>query len=110
MNLEQFWNEHAEWSEATFGKTSERGALGPVRHLQKEVQELLDKLEQTGEFDLEEAADCVFLLFDSVRRAGYTLPELTEKCFWKLDKNKTRIWVKPAVAGMPIEHLRGVND
>lgn len=109
MNLEAFWEEYAKWSEETFGSTSERGALGPVRHLKKEVQELLDHLEQKGEFDLEEASDCVFLLFDAVRRAGHTYNDLTEKCFWKLGKNKTRVWVRTA-PGMPIEHLRGIND
>ena len=113
-DLKQFWNEHAEWSQATFGTDAERGPIGPAKHLQKEVNEVLEHLEGETKPDngalLEEYADCLFLLFDSVRRAGFDLNQLTGMAFWKLEKNKTRIWKRNADPNVPIEHTRGVND
>ena len=32
-----FWNEQADWSEATFGTTADRGPIGPLKHLRKDV-------------------------------------------------------------------------
>lgn len=112
--VQKFWNEHAEWSQATFGTDRERGPLGPAKHLQKEIKEVLEHLEVDTTFNpdklLEEYADCLFLLFDTTRRAGFTLHELIDKAFWKLAKNKTRIWVRNPNPDEPTEHTRGVND
>ena len=36
---QQFWNEQGEWSQKTFGLDSERGPLGPLKHLEKEARE-----------------------------------------------------------------------
>ena len=30
--MQKFWNEHAEWSQATFGTDAVRGPLGALRH------------------------------------------------------------------------------
>lgn len=113
-DLQQFWNEHAEWSQATFGTDAERGPIGPAKHLKKEIDEVLEHLESKQElgpgYVLEELADCLFLLFDTARRAGFTLTQLTGMAFWKLAKNKTRVWVRNPDSDMPIEHARGIND
>ncbi len=96
----RFWNEQGEWSEATFGTTAERGPIGPLKHLLKEVDETIAKPE-----DLEEYADLGFLVVDATRRAGFTYDQWLEKMFEKLEKNKKRTWIKTA-GDEPIEHDR----
>jgi hypothetical protein len=39
----RFAKEQAEWSRATFGSDTERGPVGPLKHLAKEVEECLAK-------------------------------------------------------------------
>lgn len=99
--LKTFWREHSEWSQETFGLDTERGPSGPLNHLLKEVKEALENPK-----DLEEYADCVFLIFDAARRAGFTYTDVTQACFRKLEKNKTRKWAKPTAPDQPIEHIR----
>jgi NTP pyrophosphatase (non-canonical NTP hydrolase) len=112
QTLQEFWRQQAAWSNATFGLDSERGPIGPTKHLLKEVNEVLEHLE-AGTYEaeklLEEFADCLFLLFDAVRRAGFVLPQLIKKAFWKLAKNKLRVWPKPT-SDEPVEHVKGVHD
>jgi hypothetical protein len=67
MKLEEFWDQLSNWSQQTFGSDSERGPLGPLKHLAKEIVEVQQKPD-----DLEEYADLVFLIFDAARRAGCT--------------------------------------
>lgn len=99
-NLSQFWQEQAEWSRATFGDDNERGPTGPLKHLRKEVDEVLK-----DPTDLVEYADLLFLVFDSTRRAGFTYDQLVEACFSKLKINKERKWSKPT-SDEPVEHVR----
>jgi NTP pyrophosphatase (non-canonical NTP hydrolase) len=113
--IRQFWNEQAAWSQATFGMDTERGPIGAVKHLRKEVDEVLEILQYEEpnpyrEKLLEEFADCLFLLFDSCRRAGFGFKDLVRAAFVKLAKNKTRIWPTPTKSDEPVEHQRGVND
>jgi hypothetical protein len=85
MNFEQFWNEQAEWSRATFGQDHERGPAGPLKHLQKEVGEVFAELSEPVEHPLDEEekqsrltvelADLVFLVFDATRRSGGTFED-----------------------------------
>jgi hypothetical protein len=98
--LSGFWKAHSAWSQATFGSDSERGPIGPLKHLAKEAVEAQEKPD-----DLEEYADCLFLTFDATRRAGFTLEQLTEACFKKLEKNKKRKW-GPATKDGAVEHDR----
>jgi hypothetical protein len=95
-----FWQDQSEWSQKTFGTDAERGPKGALLHLQKEVQETLDKPD-----DIDEYADMQLLLFDAARRAGFTLECLYSACVRKLAVNKTRVWSKP-VDDMPVEHVR----
>jgi len=103
--VQQFWNAHSEWSQATFGRDGERGPLGALKHLAKEAVEAQADL---GNF--EEYADCLFLTFDAARRAGLTLDTLLDIAWQKLDKNKKRVWQKPTNPDEPIEHVRGIHD
>ena len=114
QTLQEFWRQHSEWSQATFGSDLERGPIGPTKHLAKEVAEVLEHLESIEPFSaeklLEEFADCLFLLLDAVRRAKFTLPQLIKMAFVKLAKNKLRTWPKPSTNNEPIEHVRGLHD
>jgi hypothetical protein len=103
--VQEFWNEHSAWSQATFGTDAERGPVGALKHLEKEAREA-----QAKPTDLEEYADCLFLSFDAARRAGLTLDTLLDQAFAKLEKNKLRRWVRPADPDQPIEHERGFHD
>jgi NTP pyrophosphatase (non-canonical NTP hydrolase) len=111
--IRQFWNEQAVWSQATFGLDSERGPIGATKHLRKEVDEVIEHLQEASpdrDKLLEEFADCLFLLFDSTRRAGFGFKDLVRAAFVKLAKNKTRIWPTPTKSDEPVEHQRGIND
>lgn len=98
--LKDFWDAHGVWSEATFGTTAERGPLGPLKHLAKEVQEAI---EDTG--DTIEMIDCLFLIFDALRRSGLTHDEVVDLCFHKLEINKKRKWPKTSPTE-PAEHIK----
>ncbi len=101
--LYKFWREQGEWSEKTFGPTSHRGPIGPLKHLQKEILEVL-----ANPSDLEEYVDCFFMVIDATRRAGFTYAEFVTAFQQKLVKNKSRIWPdwKTQPADTPIEHDR----
>lgn len=104
ITMPEFWTAQAAWSQATFGSDSERGPIGPLLHLAKEVQEAI-----ANPSDLEEFADLQFLIFDSARRAGFTYEQLLDACWKKLEKNKTRKW-GPATKDGPVEHVRGESQ
>jgi hypothetical protein len=99
LSLELFWYTLAEWSRATFGPDS-GGPTGALKHLAKEVAECQEKPD-----DIFEYADCCFLLFDSVRRAGFTYEQLMDAIWKKLAINKKRKW-GPRVPGQPVERIR----
>ena len=98
--LEAFWRQLAVWSQTTFGTDAERGPEGPLRHLIKEAGEALG-----NQRDLTEYADCLFLVFDAARRAGFGYADLLEACFAKLEVNRGRQWPQP-VDNQPVEHVR----
>jgi len=104
--MRAFWNAQAEWSQATFGLDSERGPIGPLKHLAKEVQECLSE-----PYNAEEKVDCQFLVIDAQRRAGVTYDEHMDACFVKLAINKIeRKWNKPGNDDEPIEHVRAPQE
>lgn len=109
---EHFWNERAKWSIETFGPIEGRGPLGCVRHLKKEVQEVLDHLENppyNKDEVTNELVDCLFLIEDAAMRHGLSYNEFIEAGWRKLEKNKKRVW--PKVDGdNPVEHVKGIND
>lgn len=94
---EQVRQEHAEWSQETFGNV---GPIGPLKHLSKEA---LEAAEQPG--DLSEWADMQFLLWDAQRRAGITDEQITQAMIEKLAVNKQRSWPEPK-DGEPRLHIK----
>lgn len=97
MDREHVRNEHAEWSQATFGNV---GPIGPLKHLSKEA---LEAAAEPG--DLSEWADMQFLLWDAQRRAGITDDQITQAMIEKLAVNKQREWPEPK-DGEPRLHLK----
>lgn len=97
MDRDKVRNEHAEWSQATFGNV---GPVGPLKHLSKEA---LEAAEQPG--DLSEWADMQFLLWDAQRRAGVTDEQITQAMIEKLEVNKQRKWPAPK-DGEPRLHIK----
>ena len=87
--FDQLYKIHEEWSNNAFGLPCERGPQGPLKHLLLEVQEALDAPD-----DLEEYADCLILVLDAARRAGFSKDELIEASILKVRKNEKRQWPK----------------
>ena len=90
-------NEHAEWSQSTFGNV---GPVGPLKHLSKEALEAAAEPD-----DLIEWADMQFLLWDAQRRAGITDEQITQAMIEKLAINKARKWPEPK-DGEPRLHIK----
>lgn len=101
MNL-NFWNGLSKWSQDTFGLDKDRGHYGPLLHLKKEVDEVLE-----NPADIIKYADCIFLVYDAARRAGFSYEQLEQACFEKLQINKARAWPKP-ISDQPVEHVREI--
>lgn len=104
-DFEHFCQRQADWSRRTFGSDDERGPVGPLKHLAKEVQEALDKTD-----DPEEYVDCLFLVVDAARRSKlFKSPaDFIQQAFVKLAKNEKRQWQKPT-SDEPVEHIRGLD-
>jgi len=98
--LQQFWTDHAEWSQKTFGPDNVRGPAGPLNHLAKEVQEALAKPSDPSEY-----ADLLLLTFDAARRSGLSFDGLIGVARGKLEVNKLRKWGNPNDDGS-VEHVR----
>ncbi|HCL8941028.1 TPA: DUF550 domain-containing protein [Klebsiella pneumoniae] len=94
---DQVRQEHAEWSQSTFGNV---GPVGPLKHLSKEA---LEAAAEPG--DLSEWADMQFLLWDAQRRAGITDEQITQAMIDKLAVNKQREWPEPK-DGEPRLHIK----
>lgn len=94
-----YWD-HARWSQATFGLDSERGPLGPLKHLEKEAKEAQEKPTDKSEY-----ADCLLLILDASRRAGIEPLELILEAQKKLKINQAREWPKTS-SDEPVEHKR----
>lgn len=81
------------WSNKTFDRATPSSILA---HLKLEVQELSD-----NPTDVEEAADCVLLLFHLAHKQGWNLEQAI---FNKFYKNQNRRWGEPNPDGV-VEHI-----
>ena len=106
VDMHDFWDRLADWSEETFGPRSHRGPVGPLEHLTKEADEA--RVESDPERRKEEIADCLFLVFDAAQRAGMSYAELGRVAHAKLRKNAARTWPdwRTADPNKAIEHVR----
>jgi hypothetical protein len=94
----------AVWSQETFGSDASRGPIGPLKHLEKEAREA-----QAAPDDVTEFADCLLLVLDAARRAGFDARALLAATDAKLQVNKSRVWSKPTDDDSPIEHCRDLT-
>jgi len=103
LKLEGVYNEIIQWAATTFGPSSERGPIGPLKHLEKEAKEA-----QESPFDESEYADCMILVMDCAHRAGIDLDDLIDSVIRKMEVNKSREWPdwKDSDQNEPIEHIR----
>lgn len=100
----RFWthcNDHAQWSDATFGPAHQRGPIGPLKHLEREAREA-----QANPTDPSEYADCLLLVLDAARRIGIHGPQLLNAAIAKLEVDKARHWPQTS-SDEPVEHERG---
>lgn len=93
--------DQADWSQSTFGSDQERGPLGPLKHLEKEAKEAQD-----NPSDIMEHADCLLLVLDASRRAGFKPMQLVEAAMRKMEINKDREWPKDTPKDTAVEHVR----
>lgn len=98
--FDEFWREKNSWSAEAFGQRSERGPIGPLKHLKKEVEEAL-----AAPDDPMEIVDCFFLVTDAAWRQGLSLEKFMKLCWQKLAINKGRTWPKPEKDEVS-EHVR----
>lgn len=135
LSLTALVEDHREWSDTTLGTPAERGPIGALKHLQKEAVEAegaartlkeqaaqpwwADSVESdsaianakenyiarlTSDFR-SELADCLLLLLDANRRAGFSILEMVEAAQAKMIVNRTRTYPKPT-SDVPSEHVR----
>jgi hypothetical protein len=102
-DVHQFFAAQGEWSQATFGLDSERGCIGPLKHLEKEAREAYTETDREKRHM--EIVDCFFLTCDSARRDGMSFDDLLALAWKKLEINKARQWSKPT-SDEPVEHVR----
>lgn len=93
-------DEHAAWSQASFGDVS---AVGPAKHLSKEALEVA-----ADPTDIMEHVDCQFLLWDMQRRASFTDAQITEAMKAKMPILKARKYPPPK-EGEAREHDRSAD-
>ena len=99
--LARIAQEQSSWSQQTFGSDQERGPLGALLHLEKEAREVQDAPDDATEY-----ADCLLLILDAARRAGFEPLQLLQHTYDKLQVCKSRTWPRPVNKDQPIEHIR----
>jgi NTP pyrophosphatase (non-canonical NTP hydrolase) len=82
------------WADVTFSKATPSSIC---EHLRREVVELKDRSD-----DVEEAADCMLLLFHLAHKRGWNLEQAVIN---KFEKNQKRKWGEPDAHGV-VEHVR----
>lgn len=95
------------WSQKTFGPTSIRGPVGPLKHMAKEIlvellgynpvsfDEFIKQPRRDDPCDLTELADVAILLCDAASRAGHSYGNLCQAGLKKMTTNKARTYPKP---------------
>lgn len=85
------------FTEYVFGKSTPEAKLA---HLAEEVQEVM-----ADPSDAHEWADCMILLLDAARKAGFTTDDLYDAVVEKMKINKTRKWQAPDENGV-VRHVK----
>lgn len=100
-DMDRLWCGHRAWADETFGTRDVRGPVGALKHLAKEALEAAE-----DPTDLTEFADCLFLLWDGVHRAGFTMEQVVQAGFRKLQVLHTRSYDRNTPEDQPAEHDR----
>ena len=102
-HFELLWDAQEEFSVYAFGPSSYRGPRGPLEHLKREAGEAQEKPNDISEF-----ADCLILVLDATRRAGFSRQALLQAAILKVYQNAQREWpdwrTQPGDA--VLEHVR----
>ena len=85
----EFYKDRNDFSRKTFGEPEDRNSTYPLKHLQEEINEVLETPDDPMEW-----ADCFLLFLDAVWRQGYSIDNLVEFGKKKLEINKKRKWNK----------------
>lgn len=122
--MEDLIEDQTNFSRKFFGPDSVRGPYGPLKHLAKEVvieclgldkdrfNNFLKKESETilehKPVELYELADCLILLLDSSRRAGFDFWDLVDAAKAKMVENWTRKWPEfdPNNVNEAVEHIK----
>jgi hypothetical protein len=93
----------AAFSDKAFGPPAYRGPKGPLLHLAKEVTEAM-----ADPCDINEYADCLLLILDASRRAGFSAMQVMEAADRKITVNEGRTWPdwKDQPGDVALEHDR----
>lgn len=94
-------NDQSKWSQETFGTDSIKGPIGALKHLKKEVDECLQ-----DPSDIKEYVDCLLLILDASRRAGFPIIDLLNAAENKMIENKQRVWPKTDDMDAYVEHVK----
>lgn len=83
--------EHLEWTSKTFPKGTAHGA---ALHAEREIHEVQEDIIRSAPKEqlIEEYADVLGCIIDSINRSGITPEEVNEVFNRKLQKNKARKW------------------
>lgn len=100
IKIVDLWDDISDWSQETFGKDTDRGPIGALKHLQLEAAEAITSPTP------DEMADCLILVFDAARRSGLTLETLIQAATAKQIINKGRTWPKPVDQDTPVLHIK----
>ena len=99
--LPLIWFVQGPWSDKAFGPDSRKGPIGSLRHLKREAQEAIEKPD-----DIVEYADCLLILLDATRRAGFSLGQLLWASWKKHLICRRREWPEPRYDDEPNYHLK----
>jgi len=94
MDIQQFIDDNKAWTDETFGKLS---TLSVMKHLRKEVDEVVEALEHQQTFGGEgaallEFADLYLLFLNSLAQEGIKFEELHRAAVNKMAINRKRKW------------------
>ena len=97
----------ADFRDRTFSTSQRNPAI--VKKLREEVDELIAAFEDQDGSNrhklLPEYADCLILLLDSLRTAGFSMDELISASFIKMEINNKRSWGNADENGI-IRHIK----
>lgn len=96
--LNNMVSECGTWADETFSKATPESIC---KHLTKEVKELSD-----NNNDVEEAADCILLIFHLAHKRNWNLEQAVVN---KFIINQGRAWGKPDADGV-VEHVRELGQ